>query len=317
MLVWAGNVVAARWAPGQVSPQALTTLRWFFPAVILAVLARRHVLADRESLSRYWPRILVMGAVGYTFYSSLFYAAGAHTGAVNIALLQGAIPILVLVLNFLAYRQPVSWGQGLGVGVTLVGVAVAASHGDLDTLRNLAFNRGDLLMLAACLLYAGYTVSLARRPGMSGLAFFAALAAAAFVTSLPPLAAEWAAGRLVQPTPTGWLIVAYVALGPSLTSQLSFLTAVELIGPNRAGLFINLVPIFGAGLAVLILAEPFDGADALALALVLGGIACAERLRPRTAPPVLPPAEIVTPRPRGGRGGPTASAYSQTRTRRK
>jgi len=303
MLVWAGNVVAARWAPGQVSPQALTTLRWFFPSLVLAVIARRHLLAERESLRVHWPRILVMGAVGYTVYSSLFYAAGAHTGAVNIALLQGAVPILVLVLNFLAYRQPVSWGQGLGVGVTLLGVTVAASHGDLDLLRTLAFNQGDLLMLAACLFYAGYTVSLARRPKMSGLAFFAVLAVAAFVTSLPPLAAEWAAGRLVWPTPVGWLIVAYVALGPSLTSQLTFLTAVELIGPNRAGLFINLVPIFGAGLAVLILGEPFDGADALALVLVLGGIACAERLRPRTAPPVLPPEEIVTPRPQGGPQG--------------
>ncbi|GJD81380.1 membrane protein [Methylobacterium gregans] len=302
MLVWAGNVVAARWAPGQVSPQALTTLRWLFPSLILAVIARRHVLADRVVLRRAWPRILVMGAIGYTVYASLFYAAGAHTSAVNIALLQGAIPILVLLLNFLAYRQPVSWGQGLGVGVTLLGVAVAASHGDLDLLLTLGFNRGDLLMLMACLLYAGYTVALATRPKVSGLAFFAALAFAAFVTSLPPLAAEWAMGRLLWPTPTGWLIVAYVALGPSLTSQLTFLTAVELIGPNRAGLFINLVPIFGAGLAVLILGEPFDGADALALALVLGGIACAERLRPRSVPPVLPPAEIVTPRPPVGRG---------------
>jgi drug/metabolite transporter (DMT)-like permease len=308
MLVWAGNVVAARWAPGQVSPQALTTLRWFFPAVILAVIARRHVLADRVALRRHWPRILAMGAVGYAFYSSLFYAAGAYTGAVNIALLQGAVPVLVLVLNFLAYRQPVSWGQGLGVGVTLLGTAVAASHGDLDRLRSLAFNHGDLLMLAACLLYAGYTVSLATRPRMSGLAFFAALAVAAFVASLPPLAAEWAAGRLVWPTPAGWIIVAYVALGPSLTSQLTFLMAVELIGPNRAGLFINLVPIFGAGLAVMLLGEPFDGADALALALVLGGIACAERMRPRGVPPVLPPEEIVTPRPPNGpRGGPRGS----------
>ena len=127
MLVWAGNVVAARWAPGQVSPQALTTLRWLFPSLILAVIARRHVLADRVVLRRAWPRILVMGAIGYTVYASLFYAAGAHTSAVNIALLQGAIPILVLLLNFLAYRQPVSWGQGLGVGVTLLGVAVAWS----------------------------------------------------------------------------------------------------------------------------------------------------------------------------------------------
>ncbi|VUD73561.1 hypothetical protein MET9862_04180 [Methylobacterium symbioticum] len=299
MLVWAGNVVAARWAPGQVSPQALTTLRWAFPCAILAVVARRRILADRAVLARSWLRILIMATVGYTVYASLFYAAGAYTSAVNIALLQGAIPVLVLILNYVAYSQPVSLGQGIGVAVTLVGAAVAASHGDLDVLRRLDFNRGDLLMLVACLLYAGYTVALAMRPKVSGLSFFAALAAAALVTSLPPLFAEWAAGRLIWPTATGWLIVTYVALGPSLAAQLTFLAAVEMLGPNRAGLFVNLVPVFGAGLAVLVVGEPFEASDALALALVLGGIACAERLRPRAAPPVLPAEEIVTPSPPG------------------
>ena len=297
MLVWAGNAVAARWAPGQVSPQALTTLRWAFPCAILAVVAWRPIRADRAVLARSWLRILLMAAIGYTLYASLFYAAGAYTSAVNIALLQGAIPVLVLILNYLVYGQPVSWGQGLGVAVTLIGAGVAASHGDLEILRTLDFNRGDLLMLVACLLYAAYTVSLPNRPRASGLAFFAALAAAAFATSLPPLAAEWAAGRLIWPSATGWVIVTYVALGPSLAAQLTFLAAVEMIGPNRAGLFVNLVPVFGAGLAVLRLGEPFDGADALALALVLGGIACAERMRPRAARPVLPPEEIVTPQP--------------------
>ncbi len=104
------------------------------------------------------------------------------------------------------------------------------------------------------------------------------MALSALVTSLPPLAAEWALGHTIWPTPKGWAIVLFVALGPSLVAQLAFLRGVELIGPNRAGLFVNLVPIFGAGLAILLVGEPVRWHDALALALVIGGIAIAERL---------------------------------------
>ena len=85
------------------------------------------------------------------------------------------------------------------------------------------------------------------------------------------------------PTAKGWAIVAFVAIGPSLVSQLSFMRGVELIGPNRAGVFVNLVPVFGAILAVLLVGEPFRWNDALALVLVLGGIVIAEgRFRRRS-----------------------------------
>ena len=276
-LLWAGNAVAGKWAVGEVSPQALTTLRWLFAFALLAVIARRRVAAEWPRLAVRWRYVLLMGASGYTVFASLFYAAGARTTALNVALLQGAVPIFVMLLNVLVRSAGVRAGQVVGAAVTLAGVAVASSHGDLKALLSLTFNLGDGLMLAACLVYAGYTVALPARPKVSGLAFFTGLALAALLTSLPPLAAEWAAGRLIWPSlPIGWPLVAFVALGPSLLAQLSFIRGVELIGPNRAGLFVNLVPVFGAGLAVLLAGEPFDAFDGLALALVLGGILIAE-----------------------------------------
>jgi drug/metabolite transporter (DMT)-like permease len=110
-----------------------------------------------------------------------------------------------------------------------------------------------------------------------GLVFFAALAAVAFVISVPLLVAEVMSGQGYWPTGKGWLILAYVALGPSFLAQLFFMRGVELIGPGRAGVFVNLVPVFAALLAVLILSEPFAWYHAMALALVLGGIALAEK----------------------------------------
>ncbi|WP_342105145.1 DMT family transporter [Methylobacterium sp. SI9] len=298
-LLWAGNAVTSRWAPGHISPQVITTLRWAVACTALMPFAGHKLVAEWPLLRPHWLRILLMGGLGYTAFNCLFYAAGAYTGAINLALFQGAIPVLVIVMNRVAYRIPVTAGQMAGVVLTLIGAGLAATHGDLAVLTHLAFNRGDVLVFGACLLYAGYTIFLPTRPKVSGLAFFAAMAVAAFVTSLPPLAVEWAAGHAVWPGPEGWAMVLFVGLGPSLLSQLFFMRGVELIGPNRAGLFVNLVPIFGAILAVLLVGEPFGATEGIALALVLGGIACAERLKPGRA---------VEPAPE--------AAYSQTRTRR-
>ncbi|MFE1599776.1 DMT family transporter [Methylobacterium sp. ID0610] len=283
-MIWAGNAVASKWAVGQVSPFALTSLRWLVACIVLVPLAARQVTREWRLILPSWRLILLMGGCGYTVFNALFYVAGRYTSATNLTLIQGAIPVIVLLGSFLVYRIPVGWMQGAGVLVTLLGVAVAATHGDLAVLSTLAFNQGDLFMLVACLLYAGYTVALRARPAVSGLTFFAAMAIAAFLTSLPLLVVEWRSGGLIWPTPAGWMIVAYVGLGPSLVSQLCFLRGVELIGPNRAGLFVNLLPVFGAFLAVALVGEPFRPDNAAALALVLSGIFIAERLgRPRPA----------------------------------
>ncbi|TXN36514.1 DMT family transporter [Methylobacterium sp. WL30] len=289
-LLWAGNAVAGKWAPGHVSPQAITSLRWAVVCVVLWLFARRRIAPDWPGMRGYWRLVLLMGGLGYTAFNSLFYAAGAYTSAINLALFQGSIPVLVILMNYGLYRTRVTSGQAIGVLVTLLGAAVAATHGDWHVLATLGFNRGDVLIFIACLFYAGYTIALPHRPAISGLSFFAAMALMAFVTSLPLLAIEAASGRVIWPGIEGWAIVVFVALGPSLAAQLFFMRGVELIGPNRAGLFVNLVPIFGAGLAVLVVGEPFGTNEAVALALVLGGIFCAERLGRGPGPAIVEPA---------------------------
>ncbi|HEY9567897.1 MAG TPA: DMT family transporter, partial [Thalassobaculum sp.] len=191
----------------------------------------------------------------------------------------GAIPVYVLLGAYILYRTPVSAVQVAGVAVTMVGVALVAVHGDLATLADLAFADGDLLMVVACALYAAYTVALRRRPPVSGIAMFAMLALSAMLSSLPLLAIETWAGRLMLPSPVGWAVLGYVVVFPSFISQLSFLRAVDLVGPGRAGLFVNLVPIFAAALGVVLLGESFELYHGLALAFVLGGIWLAERGR--------------------------------------
>lgn len=275
-LMWAGNAVASRLAVGQVSPMALTSLRWIFVCAVLPVLMRRELKHYAPVLLEHRWRIVALGALGFTAFNTLMYLAAYSTTAINIGILQGAIPVFVLLGAFVAYRTPIGWMQALGVAVTILGVLVTASRGDYHILSTLSFAAGDLWMIIACIFYAGYTVGIRTRPPMPGLVFFTAMAIVACFVSLPLLAAEVAMGRVIWPTPLGWGILAFVVVGPSLLSQLFFMRSVELIGPGRAGVFVNLVPVFAPLLAVLILGEQVALYHALALVLVLGGIWIAE-----------------------------------------
>src|SRR5215207_9552543 len=234
------------------------------------------LLTLRQALLERWPSILLMGTLGLTVFNALFYLAAHHTTAVNLTILQGSMPVFVLVGALVFYGTRIHGWQIAGMAVTLLGALLVATRADPGTLASFSFNVGDLWMLAACGLYAGYTVALRGRPAVPGLVFFAALAGVALLTSVPLMAYEVASGTVTWPTPRGWLIVLYVGLFPSFVSQVLFMRGVELIGPGRAGLFVNLVPTFGALLAVLILDEPFAAYYAVGLALVLGGIWLAE-----------------------------------------
>ena len=221
-----------------------------------------------------------MGALGFTAFNALFYTAAHRTSALNLSILQGAIPAFVLIGARLAFGVRIGGWQAFGTFVTMVGVVAIASQGDLAKLLALAFNQGDMLILLACVFYAGYTVGLRDRPRISGLGFFAAMAAVAFVTSIPLLALEIASGGFIAPTLKGLAVLLYAALLPSLIAQIFYMRGVELIGPGRAGVFVNLVPVFGALLAVVLLGEALALYHIVALTLVVVGIGIAQRLAP-------------------------------------
>jgi drug/metabolite transporter (DMT)-like permease len=276
-LFWAGNVITSRLAVGEISPMALTAFRWAGVLLLLPVIAGASLRRDWPVLRERLGYILLMGALGFTAFNAFYYVAAHFTSAVNIGIIQGGIPGLVFLLAFLVRGTRAGWRQIAGMAATLLGVAVVATHGDLSTITTLDFNIGDLLMLGSCLVYAIYTVLLPDRPKVGGLSFFAGLSVAAFLTSLPLLAAEAAMGAFVPPTMAGWLAVAYCAVFPSVLSQVFFIRGVQLIGPGRAGVFVNLIPVFASILAVAVLGEAFHPYHAVALALVGGGILYAER----------------------------------------
>jgi drug/metabolite transporter (DMT)-like permease len=280
-LFWGGNSVAGKAAVGNIDPYLLSTLRWAGAFLVVLPFAWRTLPADWPLIrERLWLYVF-FGAAGFGLFNVLLYVAAHYTSAVNISLDQVAINILVLVGNFLFYRVGVRPLQIAGILLTILGVALTATHGDLDRLISLELNFGDALMLVACAAYAVYSLLLRYRPRTDWKSFIAVTCLIATVTTLAASAvAGGGIGRLLgalpEVTPLGWIIVLYALFLPSLVSQMFYVRGVELIGANRASLFINLIPLFGAVGAVLVLGEPLEGFHILAGLLVIVGIGLAE-----------------------------------------
>lgn len=276
-LMWSGNTIAGQVAVGHVSPMVIVFLRWMIVAGLMLVISGRELSRHWSTMKPHLSRMAMMAAFGFAGFNGLFYLAAHSTTAINMGILQGSIPMMVVFGTFCLFGSRVSLLQFIGILLTFAGVLVVASQGDLQVLLGLQINPGDGLMLIACVFYAGYTLALRNRPQVPALPFFAVMALVAAVVSFPMLGIEYAQGTLQWPDKQGWGAILYIAICPSFVAQLFYIRSVELIGPNRAGVFVNLLPVFSSGLAILILGEQFSTYHALSLTLVLGGIWLAER----------------------------------------
>lgn len=275
-LFWGGNVVAARLAVGEISPMILVGLRWVIVSAVLFIFAGRQVVEALRILRPHWRFVLPMGAIGFTISNATLYEGARFTSGVNVAIIQGILPVLVLGGASIMWGVRIGPVRMVGVVATILGILSIAAHGDLVRLTSLQFNIGDLLVLLGTVTYAGYTMALRKRPPIPAFAFFVGVAVAATITSVPAVALEVIAGKAIWPGTTGLLVLLYVAICASVAGQLFWIRAVEMIGPGRTVVFQNLVPIIGAFLSVLLLREDFHWFHALSLALVLGGLFMSE-----------------------------------------
>ena len=274
--LWGGNAVAGKFAVGHISPMLLTLLRWLLAFLFVAAFSHKQMRRDWHNLRAHLPFLAALGAFGFTFFNMALYSALNYTSAINVTIEQAGIPMFIFVANLLLFGTRVRIGQVAGFSLSLVGVALTAGHGDFRTLAGLNVNLGDALMLIAILVYSGYTVALRFRPEINWQSLMTVMTFFAFLTAIPFAVWEWQVGAAMLPDLTGWMVVIYTAVLPSIVAQVLFIKGVEYIGANRTGLFINAVPIFGTLLAVILLGEDFQFYHAVALVLVLGGIWIAE-----------------------------------------
>ena len=269
---------------------ALAQLRWLFAFAILLPFAWRHVRRDWPVIRRANTSLMVLGLTGLAAFNGLHYTALNYTTALNSVLLQPVMPLLIAACAFALYRDRLNLAQIAGIAVSLAGVVAIVSRGDVNTLTSFSLNIGDVMLLVAFVVYALYSARLKRRPAIHWLSLLAVTFAWGAIMLVPASAIEWASGARPAPTLFSLLALAYVVLFPSLLAFICFNRGVELIGPNRAGPFFHLVPLFGTIMAIVFLGEQLAVFHLAGAALIFGGIVLAsrksgERVKDRVAPP--------------------------------
>lgn len=280
-LFWGGNVVAGKLAVGHIDPHSLMIVRWTGALLLVLPFAIRPLQRDWVVIRAKWWLYLFYGAVGFATFNVFVYLAAYFTTGVNIALEQATINIMVIIFNFVLFRTRVRLLQVVGIALTLVGIAVIATHGEVDRILSLDVNIGDALMILGCFAYAVYSIALRWRPQTHWLSFLAATFVGAILASFGYQAGLGdgtlaLAHNIAAIDMQGWIVAAYTIVFPSVLSQLFYVRGVELIGSNRASLFINLIPLFGTIGSVVVLGEAFQGFHLLAALMIAAGIVLAE-----------------------------------------
>lgn len=231
----------------------------------LLVVGRRQIAADWAAIRPRLGLLLFLGALGFTGFSVALYYALIYTTAINTAILQGGMPLFVFFASFILFSSRIVLAQAVGFLLSFVGVIIIAVQGDIANLIELDINLGDALMLGAIVAYGIYTAALRNKPQIHWSSMMFVLCLGATLASLPMLLVEIEQGASLWPDSQGWASIVYIVIFPSLLGQVFYIRAVELIGANRAGLFINLLPLWGALLAVTLIGEAFHVYHALAL----------------------------------------------------
>lgn len=272
-LFWSGNFVLSRGMHAALPPMALSFWRWSVALLILLLLAHRHLRAQHRLIGEHRRFIFLQSLLGVTGFNTLLYLAMQHTTAINAVLVNSCIPVLIVVFSWLLYRETMRLRQCCGVLVSLAGVVLIMAKGEVATLLQVSFNQGDLLVLAAAVVWALYSSNLKRYPqGLHPLAYLTAINIVGLLGILPLYLLELSSGKTFTLNLASVVTILYVAIFASVLAFIFWNRAIRTIGANKAGPFVHLMPVFSTILAVLFLDETLAWHHAQGIALIFGGI---------------------------------------------
>ncbi len=281
-LIWGGHVVIGKIATVDIAPMTLTLLRWTVALTVIIPFAWHSVKKEWKVIRAYLLLLFICGILGFAGFNMLYYRALELTTALNVALIQAAIPMLILLINAIIFRHRMVLQQIVGLILAFIGVALIVTSGRLQVLSDFSINEGDVLMLLASLMYAIYSIALHYKPSISWMSFIFVLAVSAWITALPFALYEMATREIVFVWSVKSLVlVLYIGILASIVAQIAYAKGIGMIGAGRGGFAINLVPIFGTLMAVVFLDEAFHWYHLTGLVLVLGGIGLSERYAPK------------------------------------
>jgi drug/metabolite transporter (DMT)-like permease len=275
---FSGNFIAGRALRGQIDPVALNFLRWSLALLILTPFAWRSVAASLPVLRREWRLVAALGATGLAGFHTMSYAALQTTTATNALLVLSLAPIATLFGSVALGMERPTRNKIAGALISIVGAGVLITRGDIAAIVTHGFNDGDLLMLLGICVWAAYSLLLRHRPAdLSPSVSLFASAAAALVLMAPLLVFRPLPSPAVLGSMPVLLSVGYIALFASAIAFMLWTYGVTHLGPARANQFVNLMPIFGAGLPFIFLGEVPTPVQLAGAALVLSGLGLFER----------------------------------------
>ncbi len=276
---WSLNWVIGRAIVGHVTPLTLTWIRWIVAVGAMLPFAWPGIRANWPVIRRNWKVIAWLGFWGTGLHNAFAYVGLQYTTATNGVILNSAIPILIILLGWLIYRETITRLQMLGMAVSLAGILAIISRGDPSVLAGLEMNKGDLIVLFGMVFWAAYTVFLRMKPAeLPGLTLLACCGCVGVLLLTPLMLAEmWMLGGRVEFNPATVAAMFYVGIFPSFVGYVFWNRGVQEVGPNIAGIFVHLMPAFGAILAWLFLGERIHLFHMVGIALILAGIALTTR----------------------------------------
>lgn len=273
---WAGNMVIARAFNASISPVSLAFLRWAVAVAAFAPFALKAVWAERALIKASAGRLALTGFLGITLFNTFIYYAGRSTSAANMSLISIIFPIVIVALSRVVYGERIAPRRVAGIAVVILGVLFLLSKGRPAGLLSLDFAAGDLLMLAAAVLFGSYSMFVRARPaGMSLKAFQFATFAFGLALLAPAFVYERVAGAPLKLDLAAAGAVLYVGLGASLAAFLLWNKAIELVGAATAGIVYYSMPAISGLFAFVFLGEPLGVVHAVSFALIIGGIVLA------------------------------------------
>ncbi len=276
VLIWSGNMTINQLTVGTIAPSSIAFLRWVLAVAVLTPFVWRQSWRERHAIAAHWPKLALLGLLGMALWQGLAYVAAASTSATNMGILAAMVPLLTILLSALVLREAPSWGGCLGGVMALAGVLWLLGRGDIAVLANLEVAPGDALMVVAATCYALYGVMLKRWPlAISPWVMLYVQAVFAVLLLLP----AYLLGPMTPIDTSNAGLILYAGIPASIITTYLWMFAIRHIGASRASIFINLMPLFSALIAMLWLGERLGWYHLSGGALVLAGVLTAQTFR--------------------------------------
>jgi len=276
---WAGNFVVGKFASlYEVPPFSLNFYRWFFAWLILAPFTLPEIIKKKDYIINNYKLFIVLGVTSITIFNSIVYYSLNFTQVISGVLMISTIPVMIMFFSSIFKIEKTNIFQIIGVILSFLGVIIIITKANFEILKNLNFNKGDLTMVVAMFSWALYSTLLKRQKyEISQLSLLQVVMSFGLVFLIPVYFIEYQLGFRITLDKPFYLILSYVVLLPGLASFILWIKGISMIGANRSGVFLHLMPILSAIMAMIIFNEKFMFYHMLGAIFILTGILLSNR----------------------------------------